>query len=204
MKRLFGVVFACMAAVMLSLSASAAEGQAAQEAEVSEDPLLASGFWEREDLDDMTGQEMDDAICELLSESGYTEEVVAISIDEIAESIPQEIYDLAYSDISQADEETRAEILKARNWFIYSCSWSDDGTGLLINPNTRTFRRAPKFSDLFPDWDLPVAEDYAGKHLLECAPVNEALSAQESPAASAYPEFLAFLPSLITEIALLL
>ncbi len=204
MKRLFGVVFACMAAVMLSLSASAAEGQAAQEAEVSEDPLLASGFWEREDLDDMTGQERNDAICELLSESGYTEEVVAISIDEIAEDIPQEIYDLAYSDIDQADEETKAEILKARNWFIYSCSWSDDGTGILYSDIKRTFSRTPKFSDLFPGWDIPVAEDYAGKHLLECAPVNEALSAQESPAASAHPEFLAFLPSLITEIALLL
>lgn len=204
MKRFFGVVFACVAAVVLSISASAAEGPPAQKAEASQDPLIASGFWERDDLDDMTGQEMDDAICEILQEAGYTEGVVAQSIEEISEGIPQEIYDLAYSDIDQADEETKAEILKARNWFIYSCSWSDDGTGILYSDIKRTFSRTPKFSDLFPGWDIPVAEDYAGKHLLECAPVNEALSAQESPAASAYPEFLAFLPSLITEIALLL
>lgn len=204
MKRFFGVVFACMAAVVLSISASAAEGPPAQEAEASQDPLDASGFWEKVDLDNMTSQEMDDAICEVLLEAGYTEEVTTQPINEIAEDIPQEIYDLAYSDIDQADEETKAEILKARNWFIYSCSWSDDGTGILYNDIERTFSRTPKFSDLFPGWDIPVAEDYAGKHLLECAPVNEALSAQESPAASAYPEFLAFLPSLITEIALLL
>lgn len=179
MKQLFGVVFACMVAVVLSISASAAESPPAQEAEASQDPLIASGFWERDDLDDMTGQEMDDAICEILQEAGYTEGVVAQSIEEISEGIPQEIYDLAYSDIDQADEETKAEILKARNWFIYSCSWSDDGTGLRISPSTRTFWRAPKFSDLFPGWDLPVAEDYAGKNQEVTAPAEEVDSAHK-------------------------
>lgn len=63
---------------------------------------------------------------------------------------------VAYMDLDSASAEMQAQILEARETVINSKSWIADGyEGYIINPDgTKT--PLPKFSELFPGWDLPV------------------------------------------------
>lgn len=77
--------------------------------------------------------------------------------------------ELAYCDLDAAPVEWQDDILAARAAIIYSESWSVDGLVTLIYPDEST-EVLPKFSDLFPGWDLPVV------------PVNDASSTNQTGA----------------------
>ncbi len=62
--------------------------------------------------------------------------------------------ELAYCDLATAPAEWRDAILSARREIIYSCSWSAEGTVTIYNPDG-TQEILPRFSDLFPDWEVP-------------------------------------------------
>ncbi len=61
----------------------------------------------------------------------------------------------AYLDLDTAPISLRDDILKARDVIIHSEGWTVDGTGFVVQPDGTT-TALPKFSDLFPGWDLPV------------------------------------------------
>lgn len=67
------------------------------------------------------------------------------------------VEDYAYMDIETAPASMKDAILEARTEIIYSESWSVDGTAY-ITYQDGTIEVLPKFSDLFPDWDVPTAD----------------------------------------------
>lgn len=69
---------------------------------------------------------------------------------------------LAYCDLSTAPEVWHDDILLARNDIIYSTSWTVDGQVELILEDG-TVQQLPEFSDLFPDWDIPVNNSYSNQ-----------------------------------------
>lgn len=62
----------------------------------------------------------------------------------------------AYRDISEATPAEKAKIMDARNTIIYSQGWVADGYELALVKADGTVENMPKFSELFPDWDIPV------------------------------------------------
>ncbi len=160
MKRFLGVVFACVAAVVLSISASAAEeGGAVPESPFPEYPLLESGFWAKASDSSYTSEELRDMMRQVMIDAGYTEVQAIQTVAVNPEDFSQETLDLAYSDIEQADEETKKKILAARDEIIFGSNndgWSETGMGMVYNSFEGTFTLLPRFSDLFPGWDLPI------------------------------------------------
>lgn len=61
----------------------------------------------------------------------------------------------AYMDLDTASDALKDDILAARDSIIYSEGWTVDGNGYIELPDG-TVEVLPKFSDLFPGWDLPV------------------------------------------------
>lgn len=66
--------------------------------------------------------------------------------------------DIAYMDLSNLSEETRKEVIEARNTIIFSESWSADDVDITIERADGTTEIVPKFSELFPGWDMPTFE----------------------------------------------
>ena len=152
MKKLFAILFVLAITAALSISAAAAG------AGPMEDMDLPEG---------LTTDEKVELIRQTYLEAGYTDisedpQTAPQSVD-----LPQEIYDLAYLDIDQADPMFRGQILEARKAVIYTRSWrADDVIFMNANPLARTIDIVPKFSDVFPGWDLPVEDvqpDTAGE-----------------------------------------
>ncbi len=95
----------------------------------------------------------------MMDEMGYTE-VEAISAAQARSQIDvaPEVMELAYSDIDAADARQREKILAAREEVISKAeAWhADEGIFVVdVEPEAKTWRRIPKFSELFPGWDLP-------------------------------------------------
>lgn len=74
-----------------------------------------------------------------------------------ASAVTMTVEDYAYMDIETAPASMRGTILEAREAIIYSESWSVDGNSYVTYPDG-TIEVLPKFSDLFPDWDVPTAD----------------------------------------------
>lgn len=70
----------------------------------------------------------------------------------------EEAREFAYLDLDSASDEMKEKILEARRVIIFSLSWVADGyTGYVTNVKTgEIIKTLPTFSELFPDWDMPV------------------------------------------------
>ncbi len=67
----------------------------------------------------------------------------------------------AYMDIDKAPDYLQDDILEARNQIIFSQGWTADGiNGYVCDLETgEKLYDLPKFSELFPDWDIPKMKD---------------------------------------------
>ncbi len=66
---------------------------------------------------------------------------------------------IAYLDLEDASAEMREPILAAREEIIFSTDWVADGyTAYVEDQDGNIIRTLPAFSEVFPDWDLPVSE----------------------------------------------
>ena len=69
------------------------------------------------------------------------------------------IEELAYLDLDEAPAEMKDDIIDARNTIIFSEDWVADGYFAEVYDTDGTLIRSiPQFSELFPNWDIPVAE----------------------------------------------
>lgn len=144
MKKLLTLMAAMLLAAALSVSASAAESP--------EEALEAMP-------EGLSTDEKVEIIRETYVEAGYTDISEDPAVSAQSEEVPEEVRQLAYMDLEGADEETQAQILEARKTVIYTRSWrADDVIIMSANPETRTLDIVPKFSDVFPGWDLPVED----------------------------------------------
>lgn len=65
----------------------------------------------------------------------------------------------AYMDLEAASPEMKEKILEARKEIIYSQSWVADGYTMTVEDGeTGEIRNIPTFSELFPDWEIPIVE----------------------------------------------
>lgn len=64
----------------------------------------------------------------------------------------------AYLDLDNATPAMQEKILDARNTIIFSKDWVADGHEAYVGDFTtgEILEVLPSFSELFPDWDLPV------------------------------------------------
>lgn len=69
----------------------------------------------------------------------------------------EEAQEFAYLDPENASPEMREKILSARNAIIYDTDWVADGFEMRVEDRDgNVIQRLPHFSELFPNWDLPV------------------------------------------------
>lgn len=74
------------------------------------------------------------------------------------EALVKEAKTIAYADVVTASEEMKARILDARETIINSESWVADGYEGSITDKSGVTTPLPHFSELFPGWDVPVAQ----------------------------------------------
>lgn len=88
-----------------------------------------------------------------------TEESMDFEEMEYAEQL-QRAKEIAYLDVDAATPEMKEKILEAREIIIYSTGWVADGYyGYIQDAETgEIIKVQPKFSELFPGWDIPVQE----------------------------------------------
>lgn len=63
---------------------------------------------------------------------------------------------IAYLDIDEASPAMQARILEARDVIINNTSWVADGYTAVVHKANGTSYEVPKFSELFPGWDMPM------------------------------------------------
>lgn len=74
-----------------------------------------------------------------------------------ADPFDERVLQYAYMDENVASPEMKEKILEAREVIIFSENWVADGyTGYIGNALTGEMRELPSFSELFPDWEIPV------------------------------------------------
>lgn len=74
----------------------------------------------------------------------------------------EEAEKIAYLDLESASPEMKEKILSARNQIIFSQTWVADGFCAYVTDSEDTvIAVVPCFSELFPDWDIPVDESIA-------------------------------------------
>lgn len=162
-KKLLGIFFACTVLAVLAMTASAKDEipagpvpEQGRVVETEEDPVMA--LWD--ELEGVPVEEAEERCRQSLLDAGYTEIYEETNVTRPM-GMDDETYDLAYSDLESADPETQEKILAARRVIIFQYSWqSDDGLGFMYDPTTKEFSFTPRFSDLFPGWDLPVEPGY--------------------------------------------
>lgn len=80
-----------------------------------------------------------------------------VTHDETAVQLTTE--EIAYMDISSADDAMKDSILAARKEIIFSKEWvADEYTMCVMDAEGNVKRNIPKFSEIFPDWELPKIE----------------------------------------------
>ena len=77
---------------------------------------------------------------------------------EVTAEDASDLRSIAYMNLDTADEQTRTNILAARNKIMFSTSWvADDVNGWVLDENGVVIETLPHFSEVFPsDWDVPV------------------------------------------------
>ena len=91
--------------------------------------------------------------------------------------IDSEVVELAYMDTKSTTNTMKAKILEARKEIIFSHSWAVDEQCRLIHPDGST-EALPKFSELFPGWDVPKTND----ELSSSPYLKESMSSTKAPA----------------------
>lgn len=77
---------------------------------------------------------------------------------------------LAYMDLDSAPVSMQEEILEAREKIIFGDqAWTVDGAVCIVNLEDGTVKELPEFSDLFPGWDVPTAEQVTVNYLATTA-----------------------------------
>lgn len=84
---------------------------------------------------------------------------------------------IAYMSLDDASPELQSVILQARKEIIFSKSWSADGFVVEIERADGTTETLPRFSDVFPGWELPV-EQKLGQDSVQ-TPMEEPNSTQQ-------------------------
>lgn len=102
------------------------------------------------------------ALREEMEAAGYTEiKTTAAEVLKKAKIDPK-VSALAYSDLENASPAQKEKILAARRKIIFQVdSWYDDMGGVYsakIDPKSKTWKSSPRFSELFPGWDVPTEE----------------------------------------------
>ena len=80
---------------------------------------------------------------------------------EVTVADASDLRSIAYMNLDTADEQTRTNILAARNEIMFSTSWvADDVNGWVLDENGVVIETLPHFSEVFPsDWDSAVPCD---------------------------------------------
>ena len=91
--------------------------------------------------------------------------------------IDSEVVELAYMDTKSATNTMKVKILEARKEIIFSHSWAVDEQCRLLRPDGST-EALPKFSELFPGWDVPKTND----ELSSSPYLKESMSSTKAPA----------------------
>ena len=92
-------------------------------------------------------------------DAGFEDHSPDVTVCAQSDNVSEETRKLAYMDIEQADEELKAKILAARKKIIYSYDWrNDDYIAMRVDIAANVIEIPPKFSDLFPGWEIPVDE----------------------------------------------
>lgn len=75
----------------------------------------------------------------------------------------------AYLDLDSATPSMQQKILDARNAIIFSKDWVADGYEAYVEDVStgEVLETLPSFSELFPDWDLPVDNSIASATVYE-------------------------------------
>ena len=99
-----------------------------------------------------------------LAEQGYTKVAPITKQSSLASiDVAPKTRALAYADFEKATPAQQEKILAARNEVIFSAEgWYDDQGGVYavnVNEESKTYQEVPKFSELFPDWDVPTEPD---------------------------------------------
>lgn len=83
---------------------------------------------------------------------------------EVTVADASDLRSIAYMNLDTADEQTRTNILAARNEIMFSTSWvADDVNGWVLDENGVVIETLPHFSEVFPsDWDVPVMDTQQG------------------------------------------
>ncbi len=188
---MLSVLFACTVLAVFAMTASAKdetpeEFTPDQEylAETEEDPVIA--LWD--ELEGLPVEEAEERYRQCLLDAGYMEVYEETNVTKPMD-MDDETYDLAYSDLESADPETQEKILAARRVIIFQYSWqADDGLGFMYDPTTKEFSFTPRFSDLFPGWDLPVEPGYPKKAPVEPETVEPESVTEEEAETGHEPE----------------
>ena len=157
MKKMLCIVFSVLFLFSICAGASA-------QSEVIRNPFTENDSIDDQILDAMSEVDQSDfdAIIEAhracYLKAGWTEKPA--DSFRIVRSADPDTRKLAYTDIKSASPEMKSKILAAREAIIYSCSWTNDLSGdnvviCKVNHKTKEFTIAPKFSELFPGWDVP-------------------------------------------------
>lgn len=160
-KYLISLAVALMVCLLgISASAETAEKEEVALAE-QEQAAIAQECYKI--IDEIDPEELDvrtqmRIMSEVYEEAGWTvvEEAPAMAR---AVDIDPEIWELAYSDIDNADPEQREKILSAREEVVFHYSWQNDiqchGVGYNIDMANKVLKFDPLYSELFPGWDPP-------------------------------------------------
>lgn len=103
-----------------------------------------------------------DVLSQYYEAKGYVEVVRPSTPEEVKAqlTVDSRTSELAYMDLDSASKDMKDDILAARREIIYSTSWYVDngfiGSPVRINPEKGEWSRTPKFSELFPGWDVPT------------------------------------------------
>lgn len=79
----------------------------------------------------------------------------------------------AYMDLEEATPAMQEKILEARNDIIFHNSWVVDGHNAYCERADGTIEVLPKFSELFPGWDVPVDTSGVSTTIPELLPIPE-------------------------------
>lgn len=87
--------------------------------------------------------------------------VFSMSMAVAADSTELRAEQYAYYDLDSASAEMKEIILAAREEIIFSSEWVADGyMGVIRDKDTgEIIRNVPTFSEVFPEWDLPIREE---------------------------------------------
>lgn len=92
---------------------------------------------------------------------------------------------IAYLDLENASPEMQKKILDAREKIIFSTDWVADGFEMRIEDTEgNLIRTVPSFSEVFPNWDLPVFD--ASNMTDSPAPPNDFNNVDATAARSSY------------------